>query len=120
MVAQHHNQHDQRALRQDSWLAPGQIAPVLEGLGDIHHAVTTSSERAELFLDQGRALTYGFNHQEALRPFKEAARLDPDRAMAHRGWALVLGPRDVETAEIEARYQTAGSHADRALTTSRS
>jgi len=37
-------------------------------------------------------LTYGFNHREALRAFKEAARLDPDCAMAYWGWALVLGP----------------------------
>jgi tetratricopeptide (TPR) repeat protein len=90
--AQHHNQHDERALQEDPRLAPGQIAPVLEGLGEVHHPVTTSSERAQLFFDQGLRLTYGFNHQEALRAFKEAARLDPDCAMAYWGWALVLGP----------------------------
>ncbi len=91
-MAQHHGQHDERALAEDPRLAPGQIAPVLEGLGDHHHEVTTSSERAQLFFDQGLKLTYGFNHQEALRAFKEAARLDPDCAMAYWGWALVLGP----------------------------
>ena len=91
-AAQHRNQHDPRALAEDPRLAPGQIAPVLEGLGDHHHQVTTSSERAQLFFDQGLKLTYGFNHQEALRAFKEAARLDPDCAMAYWGWALVLGP----------------------------
>ena len=91
-AAQHHNQHDPRALAEDPRLAPGQIAPVLEGLGDHHHPVTTRSERAQLFFDQGLKLTYGFNHQEALRAFKEAARLDPDCAMAYWGWALVLGP----------------------------
>jgi tetratricopeptide (TPR) repeat protein len=90
--AQHHNRHDPRALEQDPRLAPGQIAPVLEGLGRHHHAVTTDSERAQLFFDQGLKLTYGFNHQEALRAFKEAARIDPDCAMAYWGWALVLGP----------------------------
>ena len=91
LFAQHHNQHDERALAEDPRLAPGQLAPVLEGLGDHHHEVT-SSERAQLFFDQGLKLTYGFNHQEALRAFKEAARLDPDCAMAYWGWALVLGP----------------------------
>jgi tetratricopeptide (TPR) repeat protein len=90
--AQHQNRHDPRALAEDPRLAPGQIAPVLEGLGDHHHEVTTKSERAQLFFDQGLKLTYGFNHQEALRAFKEAARLDPDCAMAYWGWALVLGP----------------------------
>ncbi len=37
-------------------------------------------------------LTYGFNHAEAERSFREAARLDPDCAMAYWGMALVLGP----------------------------
>lgn len=92
VAAQHHNTHDPRALAEDPRLAPGQLAPVLEGLGDHHHPVTTSSERAQLFFDQGLKLTYAFNHQEALRAFKEAARLDPDCAMAYWGWALVLGP----------------------------
>jgi tetratricopeptide (TPR) repeat protein len=84
--------HDPQALAQDPRLSPGQIAPVLGGLGDHHHRVTTRSERAQLFFDQGLKLTYAFNHKEALRAFKEAARLDPGCAMAYWGWALVLGP----------------------------
>lgn len=91
-LAQHHNVHDQRALQADPHKATEPIAPVLEGLGDHHHPITTKSERAQLFFDQGLKLTYGFNHQEALRAFKEAARLDSDCAMAYWGWALVLGP----------------------------
>jgi len=90
--AQHYNRHDERALKEDPRVAPGQIAPVLEGLGDHHQKVTTNSEQAQLFFDQGLKLTYGFNHKEALRSFKEAARIDPDCAMAYWGWALVLGP----------------------------
>jgi len=91
-IAQHHNKHDDRVLKEDPRLAEGQLAPVLEGLGDHHHEVTTDSDGAQRFFDQGLKLTYGFNHQEALRSFKEAARLDPDCAMAYWGWALVLGP----------------------------
>ncbi len=90
--AQHSNRHDERALKEDPRLAQGQIAPVLEGLGDHHHKVTTNSEQAQQFFEQGLKLTYGFNHKEALRSFKEAARRDPDCAMAYWGWALVLGP----------------------------
>jgi tetratricopeptide (TPR) repeat protein len=37
-------------------------------------------------------LVYGFNHAEADRSFREAARLDPKCAMAYWGMALVLGP----------------------------
>ena len=58
VAAQHHNKHDERALRQDPRLAPGQIAPVLEGLGVHHHPVTTKSERAQLFFDQGLKLPF--------------------------------------------------------------
>lgn len=79
-------------MGEDPRLAPGQIAPVLAGLGDHHYPITTNSERAQFFFDQGLKLTYGFNHREALRSFKEAARLDPACAMAYWGWALVLGP----------------------------
>ena len=92
LFAQHPNQHDHRALKEDPARADGPIAPVLEGLGDLHHPITTGSDRAQQFFDQGLRLTYGFNHQEALRAFKEAARLDADAAMAYWGWALVLGP----------------------------
>lgn len=87
-----HNRHDARALRADPHRAVGQLAPVLTGLGNVHFPVTTTSERAQAFFDQGLRLTYGFNHQEALRAFKEAVRLDQDFAMAYWGWALVLGP----------------------------
>jgi len=90
--AQHYAAHDERTLKADPRLAPGQLAPVLAGLGDHHFQITTRSARAQLFFNQGLKLTYGFNHKEALRSFKEAVRLDPDCAMAYWGWALVLGP----------------------------
>ncbi|TDI85146.1 MAG: hypothetical protein E2O78_05040 [Caldithrix sp.] len=69
-----------------------QIAPLLEGMGKHHHAITTKSDRAQRFFDQGLMLSYGFNHREAERSFHEAARLDSTCAMAYWGMALVLGP----------------------------
>ncbi len=70
----------------------GQLAPLLEGMGAYHYAITTSSPRAQRFFDQGLVLSYGFNHAEAERAFREAARLDPECAMCSWGIALVLGP----------------------------
>jgi len=84
--------HDARALAADPSKADKPIAPTLEGLGDYHFPVTTRSPESQRFFDQGLRLTYAFNHSEALRSFKEAARLDPENAMAYWGWALVLGP----------------------------
>jgi tetratricopeptide (TPR) repeat protein len=75
-----------------STAVPGQIAPRLQNLGDHKFPVTTSSARAKLFFNQGMMLTYGFNHAEATRSFREVARLDPNCAMAYWGMALVLGP----------------------------
>jgi tetratricopeptide (TPR) repeat protein len=68
------------------------LAPRLQNLGAHTFPVTTSVERAQLFVNQGLNLTYGFNHAEARRAFAEAARLDPTAAMAYWGQALVLGP----------------------------
>ncbi|HUK63393.1 MAG TPA: hypothetical protein VLV15_08670, partial [Dongiaceae bacterium] len=66
--------------------------PLMSGLGPVHHAVTTRSAEAQKFFDQGLALCYGFNHDEAIRAFQHAADLDPTLMMAHWGVALALGP----------------------------
>jgi len=76
----------------ESTVVEGQLAPRLQNLGDHVFPVTTRSERAQLFINQGVNLLFGFNHREADRSFKEAARLDPDCAMAYWGMALALGP----------------------------
>jgi tetratricopeptide (TPR) repeat protein len=73
---------------------PNPEAPVqlISGLGDVHHSVSTKNKQAQQFFDQGLALVYGFNHDEARRSFQRAAELDPKLAMAHWGVALTLGP----------------------------
>jgi tetratricopeptide (TPR) repeat protein len=70
----------------------GQLAPRLQKLGNHAFPVTTKIREAQLFINQGVNLSYAFNHAEAGRAFREAARLDPDLAMAYWGEALVLGP----------------------------
>ena len=61
------------------------------GLGDIDHPVTTNNPEAQKFFNQGLAYLYGFNHEEAVKSFKQAAQLDPQLAMAHWGVALAMG-----------------------------
>lgn len=65
---------------------------VFENLGTLHHPITTRSKEAQRYFDQGLRLVYAFNHEEAIRAFEEAARLDPSAAMAYWGIALALGP----------------------------
>src|SRR5260370_35143995 len=66
--------------------------PLFDGLGNLHHPVTTNSTLAQRFFDQGLTFVYAFNHDEAAGSFKEAPRLDPTMAMADWGIPLSLGP----------------------------
>lgn len=85
-------QHYSKAEQYDQPGPDGSLAPRLLNLGKHAFPVTTRSGNAQLFVNQGINLAYGFNHAEAGRAFREAARLDPDCAMAYWGEALVLGP----------------------------
>lgn len=66
--------------------------PLFDDLGTWSHPVTTSDPEAQKYFDQGLRLVYAFNHDEAIRAFREAARRDPDCAMAWWGIALASGP----------------------------
>src|ERR1700682_3963237 len=67
-------------------------ARLMAGLGETHHAVSTKNAQAQKFFDQGLALLYGFNHEEARKCFQHAADLDPKLAIAWWGMAMTLGP----------------------------
>lgn len=67
-------------------------APLFENLGDHHFSVSTTNKRAQAYFNQGLSLSYAFNHAEGHRSFVEAARLDPQLAMAYWGQAYSLGP----------------------------
>jgi tetratricopeptide (TPR) repeat protein len=79
---QHHHHESQ----------PSKPAELLEGLGNHSHPIATESALAQKFFDQGLALIFGFNHDEAARLFARAAELDPMSPMPHWGIALALGP----------------------------
>ena len=76
-----------RANTEDGWRQP-----LFEELGDLHLPITTSSEQAQQYFDQGLGLAFAFNHAAADFSFNEAAMHDPDCAMCYWGSALVLGP----------------------------
>lgn len=65
-------------------------APGFTGLGD-HHMPITALPEAQKFFDQGIKLTFGFNHAEAVRSFRQAARIDGNCAMCWWGVAFALG-----------------------------
>lgn len=77
---------------QQSTSPTGAVAPRLQKLGNHVFPVTTKNRQAQLFMNQGLNLSYAFNHAEAGRAYREAARLDQNLAMAYWGEALALGP----------------------------
>ncbi|HEY4547222.1 MAG TPA: tetratricopeptide repeat protein [Pedomonas sp.] len=72
--------------------APEAPPVLLPGLASVHYPITTFNPEAQRYFDQGLALTYGFNHAEAIRYFREAQRLDPACAMCWWGEAFAHGP----------------------------
>jgi tetratricopeptide (TPR) repeat protein len=66
--------------------------PLWDGLGAVSYKVTTTSERAQAYFNQGLRLAYAFNHEEAQRAFRMGQKLDPECAMCFWGEAYVLGP----------------------------
>ncbi|MEZ5557961.1 MAG: hypothetical protein R3E86_05365 [Pseudomonadales bacterium] len=66
--------------------------PLFDGLGNFELAITTSSDMARRYFNQGLGLAFGFNHAAADFAFTEATVDDPDCAMCYWGSALVLGP----------------------------
>ena len=67
-------------------------ATLMPGFGNVHHPIAMTSPDAQKFFDQGLALAYGFNHEEAERSFRRASELDPKAPMPWWGVAYVAGP----------------------------
>ena len=61
------------------------------GFENFSRKVTTSSPQAQRYIDQGLQWLYGFNDDEAIRCFTEAARIDPYCAFAWWGVAFAHG-----------------------------
>ena len=83
ILAQHHN-HTMPAPenRKASVLPPPQL---MQGIGNSHLKITTRSDSAQKYFDQGLSLIHDFWDFEALRAFEYAARLDSTAPMPHWG-----------------------------------
>lgn len=94
-IAQDHSHH-----------TPLHPMTLVNGLGDLHHPVSTHDLEAQKFFDQGLRFIYAFNHDEAARSFQHAAELDPQLAMAYWGVAEAIGPNYNDPADPD-RYKRA-------------
>lgn len=70
---------------------PALPAKLLSGQGTSNMEVTTKSEEARRFFNQGLAQLHSFWATEAERSFAQAAALDPDMAMAYWGISMAAG-----------------------------
>jgi tetratricopeptide (TPR) repeat protein len=83
-------------------------APILEGLGDHSFSITNVNAKSQTYFDQGLNLTYGFNHTEAHRSFKQAAKISENATMAYWGQAYALSP-NINDANIDKKRRMEAS-----------
>jgi peroxiredoxin len=67
---------------------PRQAAVLMPGMAKIDFPTSTKSETAQKFIEQGIAQLHGFWYLEAERSFRQAAKEDPDLAIAYWGMAM--------------------------------
>src|SRR5580765_1553046 len=87
--SQHHH-HEQQ---------PSKPSELLEGLGNHIHPIATDSALAQKVFDQGLALIFGFNHEEAARLFEREEKAW--RAIAKAKELATIAPEN-ERAYVEA------------------
>jgi tetratricopeptide (TPR) repeat protein len=85
--------------------APSNGGLLYEGFGNYQRPIQTSSESAQQWFNQGMQLMYGFNHDEAIRSFEQAAAADPSSPMPWWGIAYCYGINinDPEMSEEKSR-----------------
>jgi hypothetical protein len=103
-VAQDHGAHDHGTAVAPTDSSAGGRTPLYDNLGSYHMAITTRSPVAQRYFDQGLRLTYGFNHDEAIKSYTEGTREDSTCAMCWWGIAYALGPNinvPMDTAAVQ-------------------
>jgi len=73
------------------WIEDVEV-PVLPGSGSYKWTITTASDSAQFYFNQGINCYYGFHIIEAQASFKKAAKFDPSSAMLQWAQALAYGP----------------------------
>lgn len=72
--------------------ADGKFIAALPGWGSRNYKITTNSDSAQYYFNQGLGFYFGYHFLEAFASFREATRFDPSCAMAYWGQALSRGP----------------------------
>lgn len=73
-------------------LDDGPLAIMIPGGGTYSRTISTNSEQAQAFFDQGLRMAWSFYFPESIASYQEASRLDPDSPMPYFGLAHAAGP----------------------------
>lgn len=68
--------------------------PQMTGVGNSHLRITTDSDQAQQYFDQGVSLLHDFWEFEAYRAFRRAAELDPEAPMPW--WGMYMAARNLK------------------------
>ncbi len=68
------------------------LAIIIPGGGTYSYPISTDSEEAQAFFDQGLRMAWSFYFPESIASYQEASRLDPDHPMPYWGMAHAIGP----------------------------
>ena len=68
------------------------LAILIPGSGTYSRAISTDSQSAQAFFDQGLRMAWSFYFPESIASYQEASRLDPDSPMPYFGLAHAAGP----------------------------
>ena len=74
-----------------SWFEEASIPP-MPGAGIYKWKISTKSDSAQFYFNQGINMYYSFHIIEAMASFKKAAKFDPNCAMLYWAQALAYGP----------------------------
>lgn len=94
---------------------PTNGAHMYEGFGNYQREITTDSRSAQQWFNQGMQQMYGFNHDEAIRSFEQAAAMDDSAAMPWWGIAYCYGININDPEMTGNRSQLAREAADNAI-----
>ena len=73
------------------WLEESDIPPI-PGAGSYKWKISTSSDSAQFYFNQGINMYYSFHIIEAMASFKKAAKFDPKSGIIYWAQALTYGP----------------------------
>jgi len=93
----------------NDWMKENEM-PVIHGSGNHKWKISTKSDSAQFYFNQGINMYYSFHLIEAMASFKKAARFDPSSAMLHWAQALAYGPNinDIGYAASHEAFLAAG------------